>query len=295
MGHSALNYPAVRNNVIPVLLDLPGVGLNMQDRYEVGLFFVTNTNYSIFNGCTFATTPTDPCLAAWSAGQQGAYSTAGTMVVVVKRSSTAEADPDLFMYAAPYNFTGYYRGYTQNIAPDYPNLKHFTWGVLKGHTRNTAGTVELKSPNPLDPPQIDFRYFHEGTTAGGAATKDLEAIADGVEFVRTVIEKTNELMSLNGGTFTEILPGAKNVRTRGQIKQFIRDEAWGHHSSGTAKIGADDDDMAVLDSRLRVRGTRGLRVVDASVFPKIPGFFIVVPIYLLSEKAAEMILEDAAL
>jgi choline dehydrogenase len=216
------------------------------------------------------------------------------MGVVVKRSSTAERDPDLFMYGAPYNFTGYYRGYTQNIAPDYPNLRHFTWGVLKGHTRNTAGTVTLKSSNPLEPAQIDFRYFHEGTRAGGAATKDLEAMADGVEFIRTIIEKTNEVMGLNGGTFTEILPGRKNVRTREQIKQFIRDEAWGHHASGTAKIGADDDEMAVLDSRLRVRGTRGLRVVDASAFPSIPGFFIVVPIYMLSEKAAQMILEDAA-
>jgi choline dehydrogenase len=284
----------LKNFGIPVLLDVPGVGMNMQDRYEVGLVCVTNTNYSIFNNCTFGTTPTDPCLAAWYAGQEGAYNTAGTMGVVVKRSSTAERDPDLFMYAAPYNFTGYYRGYTQNIAPDYPNLRHFTWGVLKGHTRNTEGTVTLKSSNPLEPPQIDFRYFYEGTRAGGAATKDLEAMADGVEFVRTVIEKTNQLMSLNGGTFTEILPGANNVRTRDQIKQFIRDEAWGHHASGTAKIGADDDEMAVLDSRFRVRGTRGLRVVDASAFPRIPGFFIVVPIYMLSEKAAEVILEDAA-
>jgi choline dehydrogenase len=51
--------------------------------------------------------------------------------------------------------------------------------------------------------------------------------------------------------------------------------------------------MAVLDSRFRVRRTQGLRVVDASVFPKIPGIFIVVPIYMISEKATDVILEDA--
>jgi choline dehydrogenase len=58
-------------------------------------------------------------------------------------------------------------------------------------------------------------------------------------------------------------------------------------------MGGDNDPMAVLDSRFRVRNTRGLRVVDASVFPKIPGYFIVTPIYMISEKAAAVIMEDA--
>jgi choline dehydrogenase len=52
--------------------------------------------------------------------------------------------------------------------------------------------------------------------------------------------------------------------------------------------------MAVVDSRFRVHGAEGLRVVDASVFPRIPGLFIAVPIYMISEKASDVILEDAA-
>jgi choline dehydrogenase len=270
------------------LIDLPGVGRNLQDRYEVGIIAVTDKDYSIFNPCTFATTSNDPCLAAWSQGQEGIYNSAGTMGVVVMRSSTAGLDPDLFLYAAPYNFTGYYRGYTEakNLAPD---SRHFTWGILKAHTRNRAGRVTLQSTNPLERPQIVFHYFDEGTTRNGAAEKDLEAIADGVEFVRRVIAQTNELMS--PVTFTEILPGPA-VQTREQIKEFIRNEAWSHHASGTAKIGADDDPAAVLDSRFRVRGAQGLRVVDASIFPRIPGYFIVVPIAMASEKAADVILED---
>jgi choline dehydrogenase len=292
---------------IPVLVDLPGVGLNLQDRYEIGVVAVTNQNYSIFTtpnkteACYFGASG-DPCMAVWNAGQEGIYNTSGTMGVVVKRSNyAADADPDLFMYAAPYNFTGYYRGYTNpaNLTPDY---RHFTWGVLKAHTRNTAGTVTLKSANPLEPPQIDFHYFDEGTTAGGAAQLDLEAVADGIEFVRSVIAKTNQLMGPGG--FTEIYPGTSaattafptqfpnGVQTRDQIKQYIQDEAWGHHACGTSKMGADNDPMAVVDSCFRVRGTNGLRVVDASVFPEIPGYFIVVPIYILSEKASDVILED---
>ena len=67
---------------------------------------------------------------------------------------------------------------------------------------------------------------------------------------------------------------APSVRTREDIARYVRDNAWGHHASCTCPIGADGDPMAVLDGRFRVRGTRGLRVVDASVFPRIPGFFI---------------------
>jgi choline dehydrogenase len=292
---------------IKVRVNLPGVGANLQDRYEVGVVSVTgpntalNANYPIFltPPCTFTLDATDPCYVAWSMGQTGLYSTNGTMGTLIKRSSTAALDstapldPDLFLFGAPYNFRGYYPGYTepQNLTPD---IKHWTWGILKAHTRNTAGTVTLRSANPLERPQIDFHYFSEGTTAHGADDLDLEAVADGVQFVRKIIAETNTLMTTTltpPVTFTEIYPGP-TVQTRDQIKSFIRNEAWGHHASCSAKIGADNDPMAVLDSKFRVRGTRGLRVVDASVFPRIPGYFIVVPIYMVSEKAADVILAN---
>jgi choline dehydrogenase len=51
--------------------------------------------------------------------------------------------------------------------------------------------------------------------------------------------------------------------------------------------------MAVLDSSFRVRGTKSLRVIDASVFPKIPGYYLALPVYMISEKAADVILADA--
>jgi choline dehydrogenase len=64
--------------------------------------------------------------------------------------------------------------------------------------------------------------------------------------------------------------------------------AWGHHASCTCAIGT------VLDSEFRVRGAPGdnLRVVDASVFPRIPGYFIVLPLYLIAEKATDVILKQ---
>ena len=78
------------------------------------------------------------------------------------------------------------------------------------------------------------------------------------------------------------------------LKDWIRTRAWGHHACGTCRVGRSDDPMAVLDSRFRVRGVRGLRVVDASIFPEIPGFFIVTNTYMISEKAADTITEDAS-
>ena len=73
---------------------------------------------------------------------------------------------------------------------------------------------------------------------------------------------------------------------RRDLHKFVRDNAWGHHASCTCKIGADDDPKAVLDKDFKVRGTENLRVVDAFVFPHIPGLFILSSVYMISEKAS---------
>ena len=69
----------------------------------------------------------------------------------------------------------------------------------------------------------------------------------------------------------------------------MRSVAWGHHASCTCAIGPREG-RGVLGSDFRVYGTEGLRVVDASVFPRIPGFFIVSAVYMVAEKAADVIL-----
>ena len=82
----------------------------------------------------------------------------------------------------------------------------------------------------------------------------------------------------------------KLSRATEELRDYVRYNAWGHHASCTCPIGSDDDPMAVLDGDFKVRGIKGLRVVDASVFPRIPGFFIVSSIYMIGEKAADVIL-----
>jgi choline dehydrogenase len=277
---------------IDVLLDLPGVGTNLQDRYEIPLIGKADTDFSLTKQCTFQTSQPDQCLDNYNKPGllgRGVYGTSGAAFSVLKKSSTNgdRPEPDLFMSGWPANFVGYFPGYSSFALAD---KKHWSWLALLSHTRNTAGTVRLRSADPRDTPLIDFNYFGSGTTAGGADEKDLGALVDGVAFGREAFEK---LIALGGsGGFPEVQPG-KNVTDVESIKQYIKDEAWGHHASCSCPIGADGDEMAVLDGKFRVRGVDGLRVVDASVFPKIPGYFPAVAIYMLGEKAADEIIKAA--
>ena len=167
-------------------------------------------------------------------------------------------------------FRGFYPGWANvsNLLPDSAK-GWWTWFILKAHGRNHAGTVTLRSTNPLDTPIVNFNSFDTGTTTDGADELDLQAFYEGVEFAREV----NSKLDCSDGSFEEVFPGPEVVGEE-QTKDFIRREAFGHHASCTAAIGADGDEMAVLDSGFRVRGVKGLRVVDASSFPKTPGMFI---------------------
>jgi choline dehydrogenase len=273
----------LRRHGIRVLVDLPGVGENLQDRYEVGVISEMRADFPLLERAAFRPPrpgdPPDPAFDEWRTGK-GVYASNGVVVGIILRSSRAAPDPDLFVFGLPAWFAGYEPGYSRRLTE---RKDHFTWAILKAHTTNRAGSVHLTSADPRDVPEISFRYFDEGSDDGEA---DVEAVADGVEFVRRMMARSREYIA------DEALPGAA-VQTREQIKDWVRDQAWGHHASCTCRMGPADDPMAVVDSRFRVRGTMGLRVVDASVFPRIPGFFIVTSVYMMSEKASEDILEDA--
>ncbi|KJE93071.1 hypothetical protein CAOG_009727 [Capsaspora owczarzaki ATCC 30864] len=104
-----------------------------------------------------------------------------------------------------------------------------------------------------------------------------------------VVRNESLKAGLPSSLFAEELYPGPSVQTDAEVEQHIRDTTWGHHACCTAKIGKQEDPMAVLDSNFRVYGVRNLRVVDASVFPKIPGMFITVPILVTSQKASAAI------
>ena len=295
---------------ISLRVHLPGVGKNLQDRYEVGVVSELREDLETLDTTSF--TPEDASdkgREEWIAKKEGLYATNGGTVAILRRSAAADGtEADLFTFGAPAAFRGYYWNWSKELfkpALGATNSQHnlWTWVILKAYTRNNGGTVRLRSADPFDTPAICFHSFDEGATKDWE--KDVEAIAEAVTAMR-------EINAVAGSPFVrELQPAgflaAKNAeRTAKYLPQWslsdwIKNEAWGHHACGTCRIGSDEwkekteeltDKDAVLDSHFRVHGVEGLRVVDASVFPKIPGYFILAPIFMVSEKAAETILQE---
>jgi choline dehydrogenase len=291
-------------------LNLPGVGLNLQDRYEVPVVATVADGFRSLRGLGVTShgdvARNDPHLrqyiatAGRSAARRGLYATNGGLIGIFKRSRQEDAVPDLFIFALAGYFPGYHVGYSKpaafaGLSPEEvaglppaeqdkkaaasPKRK-VTWLLLKARTRHHGGYVRLRSASPFRRPEINFRSFPNDPDP------DVEALVEGVRFVESFLEHGRR----NGTVEHYECPDLQ--RFDGDHRAWVRNIAWGHHACGTCRIGADDDDLAVLDSRFRVRGVKGLRVADASVFPRIPGFFIVTNVYMVAEKAADVLTED---
>lgn len=268
---------------INAVVDLPGVGANLQDRYEITVVSCFARDFALLDKATFAPPDPnpDPYMQEWIQKGTGVYACNGALIGIIRRSRRDLKDPDLYIFGLPGCFRGYQPGYSKQL--EYHHNR-FTWAILKARTSNT-GNVGLQSARPWDTPAINFQYFGDG---GRATDPDLDAVVGGLQFAREM----NQSLQREGLIASEETPGPAYA-TSDQLRQFVRDEAWGHHASCTCKIGGDNDPMAVLDSQFRVRGTQGLRVVDASIFPKIPGYFIASAIYMVSEKAFDVIQQSA--
>jgi choline dehydrogenase-like flavoprotein len=259
-------------------IPLRGVGRNLQDRYEVPVVNRMVRPWSMLEGATFSSA--DRQYRDWADERDGVYTTNGALLCVVQRSSIGRPAPDLFCYAVLADFRGYEPGYSKRIRARHDCL---TWVVLKGHTNNRGGSVTLASPNPRARPQIEFRYFEEGTDASG---DDLRSVVAGVRLARRMTAGMRpELIA------EEEFPGDSATSDR-DLEDIVRNHAWGHHASCTCAIGPEGGG-GVLTSDFRVHRTEGLRVVDASVFPRAPGLFIVSAIYMIAEKAADAIVAEA--
>lgn len=292
-------------NLVSPVISLPGVGRNLQDRYEVSVVSELKQDFSTLKDATFQPDPSippgdpdktsDPLLKKWRTDHGGLYATNGGALAFMMSSkvNTRKADPDLFVFGIPAAFRGYYWGWskellwpTKGAGFDQRNL--WSWVILKAYTDNNQGLVRLRTADPFDVPNIDFNSFPRG-----ADDKDAYALVETVGHIRATNEKIKGLKD-------EVQPG-KNLATAEALNDWVRQQAWGHHACGTCRMGSDvwranvkdlKDEEAVLDSKFRVHGVERLRVVDASVFPRIPGYFIVTPVFMISEKAADTILQD---
>jgi choline dehydrogenase-like flavoprotein len=280
------------------IVNLPGVGRNLQDRYEVSIVSEMKKDFSTLDRATFLPGDlNDPMRNQWLKDKTGLYATNGGALAMMLSSSMAKNkdNPDVFVFGAPAAFRGYYWNWSkellyarQGARVEQRNL--WSWIILKAYTDNNAGTVRLRSADPFDVPDINFNSF---PAKGGS--NDLEALGEAVKRFREVNAQIT-------GMKAEIQPGRERRDNSAELRKWIEDEAWGHHACGTCRMGSDawrgdvtdlQDKAAVLDSNFRVHGVRGLRVVDASIFPRIPGYFIVTPVFMIAEKAADTLIADS--
>ena len=262
---------------IPMKVELPGVGKNLQDRYEVGVVNrMSFDRWNILEGVTFSRD--DQAYRDWADKREGLYTSNGAVLAAILKSRAERPLPDLFCFALVGLFGGYFPGYS-SLAVTKPN--YLTWAILKAHTENRAGEVVLRSADPRDTPLINFHYFEEGSDKAG---EDLDSVVAGIRFVRKLTAK----LKAEGAIAEEEEPGEAR-QSDDELKEYVRTTAWGHHASCSCPIGPRDSG-GVLSGDFRVHGTQGLRIADASVFPRIPGFFIVSAVYMVAEKAADVIL-----
>lgn len=276
---------------ITCIYPLDGVGRNLQDRYEVAVVHRMPQPWSSLRGARFERG--DRLYKEWSDHRQdwhthggGMYISNGAAIAFSKRSSPDRKEPDLFCMALLTRFKGYYPGYSEEVRE---HLDYLSFAVLKAYTNN-RGRVTLRSGDPRRRPEINFQYFEDGDDGvkqDSNAKQDLDAVIAGIDAVR----KITAPMKRRGLIGPEEWPG-ETLQDPEDLARHVRDTAWGHHASCTCPIGAEQD-RGVLSSDFKVHGTKGLRVVDASIFPRIPGFFIASAVYMIAEKAADVILHEA--
>jgi choline dehydrogenase len=255
---------------VPVVLDLPGVGRNLSDHYAAAV------TMRVKDAVTVNELRRGPRLALevlrWIFEGSGALTFGATTASVFCRSHANLASPNLQLMFFPGSFD---RVDIRALERD-PGVR-VSVSLARPRSR---GSVMARSPDFRAPPEIRLNYLHDQS--------DVADIVAGIGIVRNILAAP----ALAPHVVKEISPG-KDVTSDAALESFIRDTGTTvHHLAGTCRMGEDTE--AVVDSRLRVRGIDGLRVIDASVMPSVTTGNINAPTLMIGEKGAAMIIEDAA-
>ncbi len=244
---------------IPLVHELAGVGANLQDHLTGGILVASPTRDSLYD----AERPRE--ILRWLLRRRGKLTSNVAEAAAFVRSRPDLPAPDLELIFAPVLFE------EEGLAP--PRGHGFTVGAVLLQPRS-SGTVSLRSADPFAAPAIDPRYLSD--------PDDLRTLLHGIELARRIVS----LPPLAD------LAGAELEPDGAALEDFVREHAQTlYHPVGTCRIGTDE--LAVVDPALRVRGIEGLRVVDASVMPRIPHGHTHLPTLAIAERAAALVREAA--
>ncbi|MDY6937363.1 MAG: GMC family oxidoreductase N-terminal domain-containing protein [Cyanobacteriota bacterium] len=248
---------------IPVVVDLPGVGRNLQDHLVAGVLSECTQRISLDR----ANTPLN-LLKYFLFGRGPLTSNVAEAGGFIKTRPDLPR-PDLQLHFAPAYFLNH--GFTK------PDGYGFTLGAtpLRPQSR---GYIDLHSPNPMDAPIIQPNYL--------STEADWQVLRSGILRCRQILQAA----AFDDARGAEFLPGI-NAKSDREIDEYIRDRTETlYHPVGTCKMG--NDRAAVVNDRLQVLGTEGLRVVDASIMPTIASGNTNAPTIAIAEKAADTIVGD---
>jgi choline dehydrogenase len=252
---------------IEVVHELNGVGENLQDHFGIGLQFRSKTRTTV-NDFYNNRVKGGLQLLRYLLFRTGPFADNGNYSNTFIQSSPDIATPDMMV-----TFMAWC---TQEDLTPFP-FSGFT--ILAEHMRpDSRGYVRARSPDPTDPPEIRFNFFK--------SEADQRAALAGFKFAR----KISQTRPISDCVEKEIAPGP-SVGSDEEIVAYCREAGLSLlHAVGTCKMGVGPD--AVVDPRLRVIGLDGLRVIDASIMPRIVTGNTNAAAIMIGEKGAAMILED---
>jgi len=259
----------LKQHGIDVVLDAPGVGNDLQDHLQVRL--VTR--------CAKAITLNDivnhPLRRVWAgvhyaATRKGALTIAAGTSGAFFKTSPRLATPDIQIHFIPFS--------TDKMGEKLHSFAAFTASVCQLRPES-RGSLRIKSADPAVPPAIQINYL--------ATETDRRAFIDGIRILRKIVAASALKPYCSG----EVYPGP-DVTGDAALLDFCRKTgSTVYHPTSTCRMG--NDPLAVVDQRLRLKGTEGLRVVDASVMPDLVSGNTNAPVIMIAEKASDMILQDA--